>query len=202
MFVGTTDVQTASIVFFETNIYMSCTFASNSNARGCLFQLQLFDQNEVEVFSLPRSSSAVSQCAQVMNQPAAYETIMVSEEEASGNITTVVVLEPTVLENNETFVSLTGCTLPEPPTSLSPPSSLSAGAIAGIVIAALIIGAAILSVVIVLLVYRVKTGHWFKLRDEEDEVTMDIEKELFMREGKLKRKLSKVQFSSHSLYSE
>ena len=34
---ATTDVQSASVVFFESNIMLECVFAVDSSATGCLF---------------------------------------------------------------------------------------------------------------------------------------------------------------------
>ena len=48
----TTDVQTASALFFETFVFLNCTFGSGSLARGCVFTLQLEEeegeQGEIE----------------------------------------------------------------------------------------------------------------------------------------------------------
>lgn len=68
----TTDVQTASILFFETFVSLNCTFASGSMALGCVVTLELGEVGEQEGregegrerFWLQRQSgsSMVSQC--------------------------------------------------------------------------------------------------------------------------------------------
>ena len=71
----TTDVQTASVLFFETFVFINCTFASGSLALGCAVTLELVEGEGVEVegggeergrerFWLRREggSSVVSQC--------------------------------------------------------------------------------------------------------------------------------------------
>ena len=187
---GTTDVQTARIIFFQNNIYVTCTFASNSNARGCRFKFVLANQNEVEPFFISRSSSTVSQCNVTMNQRRAYVNFTVTDVEANGtNGTRPIVLDNRTdidsLNSAAEYFSVTGCTIPEPE------SPLSAGAIAGIVIAALILAAMVVCVVVVIVVYRVKTGEWFKLREkDEDKLTVLFEKELLMGNTKPKRKPS------------
>ena len=70
---GTTDVQTASALFFETFIFLNCTFGAGSLARGCVFILQLEgEEGEVgrERFWLERqngSSVASTQCNRTEN---------------------------------------------------------------------------------------------------------------------------------------
>ena len=186
---GTTDVQQAGIIFFENNIFLNCTFASNSDARGCEFQLELVNRTDTFFLSQPQSESGASQCNQTMNQADAYVRLVAVDREADGtsSMALPIMLEPLVIENADKYMSLTGCSIPEPR------SPLSGGAIAGIVIAVLVVGAVVLGVVVVVVVYRIRTGHWFKLKEKDDEkLTVDFEKSLLMGEPK-PRKKSKVQ---------
>ena len=69
----TTDVQTASILFFETFVFIDCTFGSGSLARGCVVTLELGEGEgegeEREVFWLERESGSTvaSQCNRTQN---------------------------------------------------------------------------------------------------------------------------------------
>ena len=74
----TTDVQTASILFFETFVSIGCTFAAESQALGCVVTLELGEEGEGggggegvgrETFWLQRErgSSDVSQCNRTAN---------------------------------------------------------------------------------------------------------------------------------------
>ena len=76
----TTDVQTASVLFFETFVFINCTFGSGSLARGCVVTLELGEGEgeEREVFWLERESGSTvaSQCNRTQNsrsvRPPAY----------------------------------------------------------------------------------------------------------------------------------
>ena len=67
----TTDVQTASVLFFETFVFINCTFGSGSLARGCVVTLELGEGEgeEREVFWLERESGSTvaSQCNRTQN---------------------------------------------------------------------------------------------------------------------------------------
>ncbi len=116
---GTTDTQIANITLFENNIFMNCVFATNSNALGCVFQLNV--TNGTESFFLPRSSSMTSQCNQTMNQPDAYEfPLFANDREADGGIgTSAIMVEHVILEDAQSYTSNTGCTIPPPESRLS-----------------------------------------------------------------------------------
>ena len=120
LFSGTTDVQSAHIVFFENNIYISCTFASDSNAEGCMFQLTL--SNGAETFDLPRSSSNVSRCTQTRNQPDAFIELTVSDRERDGMIGMQSIVPSILILNRTSYTTLTGCSIPE--SGLSPGMSI------------------------------------------------------------------------------
>lgn len=116
MSIGTTDTQNASIVFFENNVFFTCGFASNSDARGCVFVLTLV--NGTETFTLVRANSIATQCNQTMNQlDAAFVNLTVRDVEAddSPGQTALPVLpqELTELMDAVTYTSQTNCAIPE-----------------------------------------------------------------------------------------
>jgi hypothetical protein len=166
---------------------------------GCVLLLQL--PTNPEMFFVPRSGDTVTMCVLTENQPDAYLNITVVDRELNGSDGTVpfIILDPLVLETAELYTLMTGCDIIVPELT----STLSAGAIVGIVFAALIVGAVILVVIILLLVYRIRTGHWFKLREKDEEkLTVHFEKELLMGDIKPKKK-SKVVIivtTSHALH--
>ncbi len=166
---------------------MSCTFASNSDASGCEFQLLL--ANGTETFFLSRSESRVTQCNQTMNQADAYIRLIAVDREADqtlGSQSPINLAPPQIIEDADTYMAMTGCSIPEPR------SLLSGGAIAGIVIAVLLAGVVVLGVASLVVGYLIKTGHWFKLREKDDDkLIVDFEKTLLMGESKSKKK-SKV----------
>lgn len=191
LYIGTVDLQAASITFFENNIFVTCTFASDSTASGCAIQLVLV--NTTEVFVVFQSvTNNVSLCNQTMNQRDAYISISAGDFENNGDLgTELILLEPLVLTDADSYTSWTGCDIPQPVT-LS--TGAIAGIVAGVVIAVLIVGAVVLALVVVVLVYRVRTGHWFKFTemDDDQKLTVHFEKELLMGNVKLPRKKSKV----------
>lgn len=118
--VGTTDTQAASITFFENNVFLTCDFASNSNALGCEFQLNVV--NGTEEFFLSRTNSSVSQCNQTMNQRDAYISLVVRDVEADDSRGTVEIIptEPDdMVMDAGTYTAQTGCTIPGPESALS-----------------------------------------------------------------------------------
>lgn len=166
---------------------MTCSFASESSSQGCVILLQL--SSSTELLYVARSGRNGSQCNQTENQADAYVNITASDWEANGNVGSgAYLLQPTLVDDEGVYFTLTGCMLPQPPDPITV-STLSGGAIAGIVIAAVVVGAAVLVVAVLLLVYRVRTGHWFKLREKDDDkFTVHFEKELLMGEAKPKKR--------------
>ena len=188
---GTTDVQAAQIVLFETNVFITCTFALGTNARGCVVTLLLL--NSSESFYISQSGQSGSHCNQTMNQGDAYVNFTAVDIESNGDRGTgVLYVLPQIIEDVGAYTGMTGCVIPEPETAQPPPQpepALTPGAIAGIVIAVVIVGAVVLVVIILLLVYRVRTGHWFKLREKDDaNLILHFEKELLVGDEKPKKK--------------
>ena len=65
----TTDVQSASIVFYERTVSLNCTFADGSSARGCLFVLTLTNEEKTENVSISHTVGETSNtsCDQLSN---------------------------------------------------------------------------------------------------------------------------------------
>lgn len=98
------------MVFFENRLFLRCSFAGNSQARGCIVRLTLSSTNETESFEVSRESG--SMCTNANNQREAYSSVVVLDREGDGmegnvslNITRYVV-NATSLEE---YIELTGC---------------------------------------------------------------------------------------------
>ena len=109
----TTDVQTVQAVFFQNRLFLQCSFADNSQARGCVFTLVLIgSNNETERFEVRRQGNAGSLCTTANNQREVYSSVLVMDWEENGedgsvtlNVTNVVMNVSTLAE----YTSLTGC---------------------------------------------------------------------------------------------
>ena len=117
-FTGTTDVQIGQVVFFENNIFLTCSFAGGSTATGCIFQFQV-NQNgtetavEIEEFVVLRFGVDGSQCNVSANQRNGYMDLFVKDLEQDG-MRGQVLLTPReiVLETEAEYTELTGCSIP------------------------------------------------------------------------------------------
>jgi hypothetical protein len=103
-------VQFSELVFFENRLFLRCSFADNSEARGCNIRLTLSSTNETESFEVSRESGSL--CTTANNQREAYSSVVVSDVEGNGqegslilNITQNVV-NVTSLQQ---YMDLTGC---------------------------------------------------------------------------------------------
>lgn len=113
--IDTSDVQTAEAIFFENRLFLRCSFAGNSQARGCVVILTLIGTNETERFDVMRAGGNVraSLCTMADNQREAYRSIEAFDFEANGNIGLVNLnVSSNVLDTEEEYVQLTGCTEP------------------------------------------------------------------------------------------
>ena len=104
----TTDVQTVEAVFFENRLFLRCSFAGNSQARGCIVRLTLSSTNETESFEVSRESGSL--CTTANNQRDAYSTMVVLDLEANGMEGNVSLnFNSTLLTSQEEYTQLTGC---------------------------------------------------------------------------------------------
>ena len=110
----TSDVQRASIVFFQNNIFMNCSFANSVAGRGCIFNLSLV--NTSELFYLPRDGvmAVTSQCNTTSSQSMAYTSFAVLDWESDGSPGQLPILVPRPLDIAEetNYTQLTGCIVP------------------------------------------------------------------------------------------
>ena len=112
----TTDVQTAVVIFFENNIFLSCSFASGSVAFGCEFQFQVNlngTSEGLEEFVVERSGVHGSLCSASSNQRNGYMTISVLDLEQDRMTRGSVALTPgeQVLETEADYMQQTGCSV-------------------------------------------------------------------------------------------
>ena len=112
-FSDTTDVQRAEVIFFENRLFLRCSFAANSQARGCAIILTLTGLTETERFTISRGSSSL--CTEANNHREAYSSVEALDIEANGsdgvvrlNVTSTVVVLPTEGE----YEAMTGCRQP------------------------------------------------------------------------------------------
>ena len=116
----TTDVQAASVTFFENNVLLECTFAAQTSAAGCRF-LFTISENDTETFDVPVSEQR--QCIISGNMQNAYPSIVVVDWESEMNYGT---FEIPVVRNPEitgaaNFTMATGCVPPGNVTSFASP---------------------------------------------------------------------------------
>ena len=78
----TTDVQNATVTFFSTQVFLTCTFANRSSARGCIVRFAL-SSNRTEQFNITRTEAQL--CGMTANQMTAYDRVEVLDWEADGN---------------------------------------------------------------------------------------------------------------------
>jgi hypothetical protein len=112
--VDTTDVQRAEAVFFENRLFLRCSFAANSQARGCAVILTLSGRNDTERFELDATSGGNSSlCTEANNQREAYSSVKALDIEANGSDGVVRLdIAPAVLETEGEYVAMTGCRQP------------------------------------------------------------------------------------------
>ena len=115
-FADTTDVQTAHIMFFENNIFLTCSFAVGSTATGCIFLFQV-NQNgtvvEIEEFMVLCSGPGGSQCSIITNQRNGYMNLSVLDLEQDGTQGQIVLTSGEImLETEDEYTQLTGCSIP------------------------------------------------------------------------------------------
>lgn len=109
----TSDVQVARVVFFENNVFLTCSFAGGSEAQGCRFTFQV-NQNssEDEEFLVLRSEGG-QQCNTSLNQRTAYVDLLVVDVERNGDLgqLSISLAADAVLvaESEEAYREMTGC---------------------------------------------------------------------------------------------
>ena len=113
----TSDVQQASLTFFENNIFMTCIFADVVTSQGCVFNLTL--ANGTELFYLPRdpTDSMVTQCNVSSSQKGAYSSFEVMDWKLDGSFGSfrIRIPNPPIIEPESDYTRLTGCRVESKP---------------------------------------------------------------------------------------
>ena len=110
----TSDVQTAEVVFFENNVFLSCSFADDSSAVGCVFTFQVNQNGTGNEQIVLMQSVGGQQCNTTANQRNGYTEIFVQDLESDGVSMGQLSLpaEVTLLESAAEYSQLTGCSVP------------------------------------------------------------------------------------------
>lgn len=108
-----TDVQRAEIIFFESNIFLTCRFANGSSSQGCAF---VFEANlnstgaPTEKFRVARSGHLGNQCNASANQRNGYMSFSVYDVEQNGQMGSVqIAVVDRVLDSEQEYMDLTRC---------------------------------------------------------------------------------------------
>lgn len=111
----TSDVQSGRAVFFENNVFLTCSFADGSVAVGCVFVFQV-NQNGTgtEEFVLLRS---MQQCNVTGNQQNGYTDISVFDLRSGGIGQVAVEVDAMTLPSEAEFTDMTGCIVPQGDTN-------------------------------------------------------------------------------------
>ena len=105
----TTDVQGVEAIYFRNRLFLRCSFADNSRARGCAVRLSHADSNDTEIYKFLRESGVLP-CFETDYRLDEYDEVVVTDVEedgtlGSGNLTVVPMEETT----EEMYIQLTGC---------------------------------------------------------------------------------------------
>ena len=89
-FSDTSDVQNASVTYYNNDVSLACTFAYRSLAQGCIFTFTVATRNGnvLEAFYVLRnkaSSPIAQQCNTTGNQISVYSVIEVVDWKANGS---------------------------------------------------------------------------------------------------------------------
>ena len=133
-YTATSDLQSAQVVFFENNIYLSCVLARNSPAVGCSIRLTLAtntnDTQPDATFDLLRNEvlsntdvAILSNCTMSTNQKAAYDeervvSVAIREDDVLASVIVPVTLSEEGSADN--FTRITNCTLPQQGQNMYP----------------------------------------------------------------------------------
>ena len=112
-FPDTTSVQNASLIFYETNVLMTCTFATRTPALGCVITLALSNASIPEQFFISQNETGSRQCNVTLNHENAYTITEAVDWESDGTEGSLPIpIEPLDLEDPNNFTALTECPLP------------------------------------------------------------------------------------------
>ena len=103
-------MQFAEVVFFENRLFLRCSFADSSQARGCIIRLTLSSTNEIESFEVSGESGSL--CTTANNQRETYSSVVILDREGNGmegNLTLNITQSVVNVTSLEQYVELTGC---------------------------------------------------------------------------------------------
>jgi hypothetical protein len=109
-FLDTTAVQTAQAVFFENNVFLTCSFADGSVPDGCVFKFRV-NQNGTgdEEIQVLRSMGS-QQCNVTANQLNGYMGIFAFD---MGSGVVPIQVDTLMISTEAEFTNITGCIIPE-----------------------------------------------------------------------------------------
>ena len=101
------------VIYFRNRLFLRCSFADNSQARGCAVRLSLADGNDDEIYKWLRDNNTMP-CFETnfrLDADVYSETVIVVDIEedgmlGSGNLT---VLPVNINTTEEMFNNITGC---------------------------------------------------------------------------------------------
>ena len=110
----TTDVQIAEVIYFRNRLFLNCSFADNSRARGCAVRLTLTETNDTEIYKFFRDGDALP-CFNTdfrLDAGAYNEVVVIVDIEednmlGSSNFTVV----PMNVSTERSYTDITGCSI-------------------------------------------------------------------------------------------
>ena len=100
------------MIYFRNRLFLNCSFADNSRARGCAVRLTLAETNDTEIYrflldnsELPCFETNFRLDAGVYNEVVVIVDIEEDEVLGSGNLTVV----PMDVTTEEIYAGITGC---------------------------------------------------------------------------------------------
>ena len=108
----TTDVQIVEVIYFRDNLFLRCSFADNSRARGCAVRLSLADRNNTEIYRFLRESDDLP-CFETDYRLDEYSEVVIldiEEDEMLGSGYLTIAIDPMDEETTEEmYIDITGC---------------------------------------------------------------------------------------------
>ena len=105
-------MQTVEVIYFRDNLFLRCSFADNSRARGCAVRLSLADRNNTEIYSFLRESDVLP-CFETNYRLDEYSEVVVldiEEDETLGSGNLTIAIDPMDEETTEKmYIEITEC---------------------------------------------------------------------------------------------
>ena len=100
------------MIYFRDHLFLRCSFAENSRARGCAIRLSLADRNNTEVYNFSRESDVLP-CFETDYRLDEYSEVVVldiEEDGMLGNGNLTIAIDPMDEEITvEIYSEVTGC---------------------------------------------------------------------------------------------